>query len=113
MFQYSVVKHWDIRPQEEKNRTHLFFIFFEWKNNLVEQSELLYTTSAWSIGAGLCAVFLTLHKAYTLLKASVKRAKREKRKRKYVSLNLKKLDEHECQCQCQVPDKSQSCDNET
>lgn len=63
-----------------RNKAHLFFIFFEWKNNIVEQSFLLYTTNPWSIGAGLCGVFLTLHKAYSLLRASVKKVKKEKEK---------------------------------
>lgn len=60
----------------------MFFIFFEWKNNIVEQSFILYTTSPWSIGAGLCGVFLTLHKAYTLIRASVTKVKKQKKKLK-------------------------------
>ena len=61
IFQYSVVKFWDKR-MEPIPKKHLFFIFFEWKNNVIEESHLVYTTTPWSIGAGLCGVFLMLHR---------------------------------------------------
>ena len=108
----------DRRPFHERNRTHLFFIFFEWKDDLIEETYFLYATTAWHVGACLCAVFLTLHKAYSLLHTSVKKAKRNRRKRKYSSLNNKssktEAEEHSCECACaEAADKNQSCDNES
>ncbi len=79
--QYSVVKFWDRRDEEFQNK-HLFFIFFEWKNNIIEQSYLIYTTTPWSIGAGLCGVFLTLHRGFVLAKTSYKRVQKEKERKK-------------------------------
>ena len=66
IFQYSVVKFWDKR-NESIPKKHLFFIFFEWKNNVIEESHLVYTTTPWSIGAGLCGVFLMLHRYEIIL----------------------------------------------
>ena len=79
-FQYSVVRFHDRREEEEKKR-HLFFIFFEWKNDIIEQSYLVYTTTPWSMGAGLCGVFLTLHKGYQLSQTSYKRIQKDKERR--------------------------------
>ncbi|XP_064632728.1 proton-activated chloride channel-like isoform X2 [Lineus longissimus] len=79
--EYSVVKHHDRRPESELKK-HLFFIFFEWKDNIYEESYLLTTTTPWSIGAGLCGVLLTLHKGYQLAQVSFKRMKKDKQRRK-------------------------------
>ena len=78
-FQYSVVKFWDRRPEHMRGR-HLFFIFFEWKNNIIEQSYLIHTTTPWSIGAGLCGVFLTLHRFFQLAQTSYKRVQKDKQR---------------------------------
>ena len=79
-FQYSVVKFHDRRPKDEQD-AKLFFIFFEWKNDIIEKSYLVYTTTPWSIGAGLCGVFLTLHRGYQLAQTSYKRVQKDKARR--------------------------------
>ena len=89
-FQYSVVRHWDSRPEGERSK-HLFFIFFEWKNDLIEQSYLIYTTTPWSIGAGLCGVFLTLHRGYQLAQTSYKRMQKDKRRRTIRKQTIREL----------------------
>ena len=88
--QYSVVKFHDRRPEDEKKR-HLFFIFFEWKNDIIEQSYLIYTTTPWSIGAGLCGVFLTLHRGYQLAQTSYRRVQKDKERRSYRKRTLREL----------------------
>ena len=88
--QYSVVKFHDRRPDDQKHR-HLFFIFFEWKNDIIEQSYLIYTTTPWSIGAGLCGVFLTLHRGYQLAQTSYKRVQKDKERRSYRKRTLREL----------------------
>jgi hypothetical protein len=85
-----VVKFIDRRPVDEQGR-HLFFIFFEWKNDIIEQSRLLYTTTPWSIGAGLCGVFLTLHRVYQLAQTSYKRMQKDKRRRSIRKRTLREL----------------------
>ena len=55
------MKFWD-RRAEAARKKHLFFIFFEWKNAVIEQSNTIHTTTPWSLGAGLCGVFLMLHR---------------------------------------------------
>ena len=90
MMQYSVVKSHDRRPESEKKR-HLFFIFFEWKNDIIEQSYLIYTTTPWSIGAGLCGVFLTLHRGYQLAQTSYKRVQKDNERRRYHKRTVREL----------------------
>ncbi len=89
-FQYSVVRFVDRRPENE-TKNHLFFIFFEWKNDIIEESHLLYTTTAWSIGAGLCGVFLTLHRVYQLAQTSYKRVQKDKMRRSMRKRTLREL----------------------
>ena len=60
-----------------------------------------------SSGAGLCGVFLTLHKAYTLLQASVKKLKKEKKKTK-LAQNNKNTAIIKCNCPCQQLQTAQS-----
>ena len=88
--QYSVVEFHDRRPDNDTTR-HLFFIFFEWKNDIVEESHLLYTTSPWSIGAGLCGVFLMLERGYQLAQISYKRVHKDKVKRALRQRTLREL----------------------
>ena len=80
MFQYSVVKFHDRREASERDN-HLFFIFFEWKNDIIEQSYLIYSTTPWSVGAGLCGMFLMLHKGYQLSHTSYTRLQKDKERR--------------------------------
>ena len=80
-FQYSVVEFHDRRSASEKDTKHLFFIFFEWKNDIIEQSYLIYSTTPWSVGAGLCGVFLMLHKGYQLSHTSYMRMQKDKERR--------------------------------
>ena len=88
--QYSVVQLVDRRPVEQQTN-RLFFIFFEWKNNIVEESRELYTTTPWSMGAGLCGVFLTLHKAYQLAQESYKRVQKDKARRSMRRQTLRRM----------------------
>lgn len=88
--QYSVVKFWDRRQSTERKK-HLFFIFFEWKNNIIEQSYLVYTTTPWSIGAGLCGVFLTIHRGYQLAQIGYKRARKDKERRSIRKRTIREL----------------------
>ena len=53
------------------------------------------------VGAGLCGVFLTLHKAYTLLQASVKKLKKEKKKTKLAQSQKSNM-VVKCNCPCQL-----------
>ncbi|CAH1783881.1 unnamed protein product [Owenia fusiformis] len=78
--EYSVVRFIDRRPEDDKKR-HLFFIFFEWKNDLIEESYMMYTQTPWSVGAGLCAVLLTLHRGIQIAQLSFKRVQKDKRRR--------------------------------
>ncbi|KAK2173466.1 hypothetical protein NP493_874g01006 [Ridgeia piscesae] len=87
---YSVVKFWDRRSAKQQKK-HLFFIFFEWKNNIIEQSVLLYTTTPWSIGAGLCGVFLTIHRGFQLAQVAYRKFKKEKRRRTIRKQTLREL----------------------
>ena len=80
----------DRRPENERHR-HLFFIFFEWKNDIIEQSRLLYSTTPWSIGAGLCGVFLTLHRVYQLAQTSYKRMRKDQQRRSIRKRTLREL----------------------
>lgn len=88
--QYSVVKFWDRRPANETDK-HLFFIFFEWKNNIIERSVLVYTTTPWSMGAGLCGVFLMLHRGYQLAQTTYKKAQKEKQRRSMRRQTIREL----------------------
>lgn len=88
--QYSVVKFWDRRNATQQEK-HLFFIFFEWKNNIIEQSVLLYTTTPWSIGAGLCGVFLTIHRGFQLAQVAYRKFQKEKRRRTTRKQTLREL----------------------
>ena len=80
MLQYSVVKFHDDRNATEHGKK-LFFIFFEWKNSIIEESHLLHTTTPWSVLAGLCGVFLTLHRGYQLAHTTFHRVQKDKRRR--------------------------------
>ncbi|KAI0220511.1 hypothetical protein LSAT2_028005, partial [Lamellibrachia satsuma] len=88
--EYSVVKFWDRRNATQQEK-HLFFIFFEWKNNIIEQSVLLYTTTPWSIGAGLCGVFLTIHRGFQLAQVAYRKFQKEKRRRTTRKQTLREL----------------------
>ncbi|XP_074645017.1 proton-activated chloride channel-like [Tubulanus polymorphus] len=81
--EYSVVRHWERRNKSQRHK-HLFFIFYEWKNDFIEESFLVYTTTPWNIGAALCGVFLTLHKGYQLAQTSYKRMKKDKQRRRTI-----------------------------
>ncbi|ELU13614.1 hypothetical protein CAPTEDRAFT_34671, partial [Capitella teleta] len=89
--EYSVVRFYDRRPPDVSNTTHLFFIFFEWKNDIIERSYLIYTTTPWSIGAGLCGVFLTLHRGFQIAQTSYRRVQKDKQRRSIRKRTLREL----------------------
>ena len=78
--QYSVVKHHDRRNELDQHKK-LFFIFFEWKNAVTEQAHIVYTTTTWSVIAGLCGVFLMLHRGYQFAHTTFKRVQKDKKRR--------------------------------
>ena len=88
--QYSVVKYHDTRNATERKK-HLFFIFFEWKNGIIEQSNLVYTTTPWNMGAGLCGVFLAIHRGYQLARSSYNHFQKDKRRRTLRKQTLREL----------------------
>lgn len=85
------MRFYDRRPPDVSNTTHLFFIFFEWKNDIIERSYLIYTTTPWSIGAGLCGVFLTLHRGFQIAQTSYRRVQKDKQRRSIRKRTLREL----------------------
>ncbi len=84
ILQASVVKYFG---SNESFGGQPFFIFFEWKNNIIDQSFHLYTMTPWNLVAAMCGLLLALHKASMtalLCRSRLKKVKKEVKRRKTI-----------------------------